>query len=303
MSRRFWQQHDIAPPLEQPEHRAPRDVFGSRANTVNTTTTQQSAPWSGVDPYLRDIFSQSQGLFNRGPYSGPYLTEQSPYSAQAIQQQAAQARDPNSLTSQAQRELGRTISGEYLNIDNNPAAQAAINAATRNVNSQFSGDNYGSSANQEWLARASTEAASPFLMQERQNQLNALQQAPYLQQANTGALAAAGAAQEARGQAEIGAQQQAYAAPWLNLFNYQQGVAGANRGAGGGSDTRSGQNPYFTNPLASMLGLGIGGLSLYNGMNAAGMFGGGGGTTTVGSQPYDYGSGWEYGADTGGFAY
>lgn len=305
MSRHFWKTADTSPPLEQAERRVLRDIFGGGGtDTVNTTQTSSSAPWAGVDPYLRDIFSQSQNMYQRGPYTGQYLTSQSPYSAQAIQMQAQGALDPNSLTSQAQNELGKTISGQYLNIDSNPAAQAAINAATRNVNSQFSGDNYGSSANREWLARASTEAATPFLMQERQNQLNALQMAPYLQQANTGQLAAAGAAQEARGQAEIGAQQQEYAAPWLNLFNYQRGIAGANQGAGGGAVTTQGQQPYFKgNPLANALGMGIGALSLYN--MGSGLWGGGaaagGGAASGGG--YDYGMTGDFGGGYGDWGY
>ena len=231
------------------------NMFGGGGPAGTTTIVQD--PWSGLQPYLLDVFGRAQGQANQGIYGGPYIAPQSPYSQQAISQQATMAGDPNSLISQAQRELGNTISGKYLNIDNNPAAQAAINAATRNVNSQFSGDNYGSSANREWLARASTEAASPFLMQERQNQLGALQFAPGLQTANVNLLGGAGAAQETRGQAEIEAAQQQFQAPWQNIANYQQALAG---GQGYGSQTQ----PYFTNPLGSALGgasagFGIGG--------------------------------------------
>lgn len=235
------------------------NLLGGQGPAGNTTTTLVQEPWSGVQPYLLDIFQRAQGQYGQGVYGGPYITPQSPYSQQAIQMQAAGATDPNSLISKAQSELGNTISGKYLTLDNNPAAQAAINAATRNVNSQFSGDNYGSSANREWLARASTEAATPFLMQERQNQLNALGLAPGLQVANTNILANSGAAQELRGQAEIDAAQQQFNAPWQNIFNYQQSLTG---GQGYGSSAQT--SPYFTNPLGSAAGgaatgFGIGG--------------------------------------------
>jgi hypothetical protein len=170
------------------------------------------------------------------------------------------AMDPNSLVGQSQRELGKTISGQYLTTEGNPAMQAAIDAARRTVSSQFSGDNYGGSANQEWLARGAASAASPLLAQERQNQLNALQLAPGLQMANTSQLAGAGAAQEARGQAEIGASQQQFNAPWDLLQRYQQGIAGG-LAAGGNTQT---EQPYFQNNMASGLGLGLGGLAFAN---------------------------------------
>jgi hypothetical protein len=180
------------------------------------------------------------------------------------------AQDPNSLVGQSQRELGNTISGRYLDINNNPAAQEALDAARRNVSSQFSGDNYGGSAHQEWLGRASAGAVSPILMQERQNQLNSLQLAPGLQQANLSQLAGAGAAQEGRGQAEIAAAQQQQQAPWQNLYNYQQALSS---GQPYGQQTGAQQNPYFTNPLASGLGGGLAGAGIASAFPALGLTG------------------------------
>jgi hypothetical protein len=53
--------------------------------------------------------------------------------------------------------------------------------------------------------------------------------------------------------------------PWQRL----QGLQSVLSSASGGTT----QTPYFQNPMATAMGMGIGGLSLYNGMNQAGMFG------------------------------
>lgn len=227
------------------------DIFGGGGGS--TTTVQKSDPWKGAQPYLRDLFGRAQQQS-----FAPQLGAQSPYTQQAIQAQASSAQDPNGLVGMAQGELGRTIRGDYMSIDNNPAAQAAMNAARRGVNSQFSGDNYGSSAHQEWLGRGLTEAASPFLAQERQNQLSAINAAPGLQMANINQLAGAGAAQDARSQAEVDA-------PNTALARYQQLISGQ----GGG--TTSASQPYFTNPAASALGGALGGYGLMSGLGSMAM--------------------------------
>lgn len=254
---------------------------GGKGGSGKQTVTQKSEPWSAAQPWLRDVFQQAGNKYYEGAYGGPFIGAQSPYTAQAINQQAAMAGDPNSLISMGQRELGDTIGGKYLSIDSNPAAQAAMNAAQRAVSKQFSGDNYGSSANREWLGRGVAEAVSPMLMQERQNQLAAIQAAPGLQMANTNLLASAGAAQDARSQAEAQAGRAQYEASWDPITRYSQLINGT---AALGGQSGSTSQPIYTNPAASALGMGIGGLSLYNGLNTAGLLGGvGGGLGTLGA--------------------
>lgn len=254
------------------EYAGPIALCGGGKGGKKQTVKQTSEPWKGAQPYLYDVFARAQGQANQGAYGGPFIGTQSPYTQQAINQQAAMAGDPNSLISMGQRELGDTISGKYLSIDGNPAAQAAINAATRTVSKQFSGDNYGSSANREWLGRGVGEAVSPILLQERQNQLAAIQAAPGLQMANTNLLYGAGAAQDARSQAEADAERARYEASWDPITRYSQIINGT---AALGGQSGSTQQPIYSNPLSSALGLGIGGLSLYNGLGAAGLLGGG----------------------------
>ena len=260
MSKRFWKIADFAPPLEQPERRVLRDLGGG-GGTTQTNTVTKSDPWDAVQPYLRDVFGRAQTQYQNGGTLAP----QSPYTLQAIQQQAASATDPNSLVARSQAELGRTINGDYLTAAGNPALQAAVDTARRTVNQQFNGDNYGGSAHQEWLARGAASAASPILSQERQNQLQAMQLAPSMQGANTAQLAQAGQAVDARSQAEMDA-------PYNNFSRYANTIFAG--GGMGGSSSSQGQQPYYSNPMANALGMGLGGLALYNGLGAAGLFGG-----------------------------
>jgi hypothetical protein len=139
-----------------------------------------------------------------------------------------------------------------------------MNSARSQINSQFTGDNYGNSAHQEWLGKGLLNAASPFYESERQRQQGATALAPTLANqdySDISQLGQAGASQDAY-------QQRVTDQPWDQLFRYQQALG---TGSGGVSNT---QQPYFTNPTASALGAGLGGLSLYNSMNQGGLLGG-----------------------------
>jgi hypothetical protein len=247
----------------------------------STTTTQNTAPWIGQQPYLTDVFERAQGLADRGPFS--YAP--SAFTTQAQQMQAQRALDPNSAVGRAQGVLGDTISGRYLSPETNPALRASVQDALGLAGSAFAkqyggaaGQNLGNSGYQEALARGlgatATNAYADAYGRERQNQLNAMQLAPSLGMADVAQLGQVGAAQDALAQ-------QQFNSPWENLSKYQAAISGQF----GGSGTT--QTPYFQNPLATAMGMGIGGLSLYNGMNQAGMFAPSGGTgmSMLGSFP------------------
>lgn len=244
---------------------------GGGGQTVNTV--QNSDPWEGVQPYLTDVFSLANQATHHAYNSGNLINGQSPYTLEAQQMAVNAARDPNSLGGQAQSVLGNTISGQYLSPDSNPYLKASVEDALGLAGSAFAkqyggaaGQNLGNSGYQEALARGlgatATNAYSNAYQNERQNQLNALQLAPSFNLMNSGILGNVGAQQEARERAEM-------MAPWEHIANYQRAISGQFGGQ------TSGQQPYYSNPLANALGLGLGGLALYNGLGSAGLFGGG----------------------------
>jgi hypothetical protein len=280
---RFVQMRLQGAPIDAP---IANDIFGGGGGeTVQTNTIQNSDPWGGVQPYLTDIFGRGQTLANRGTYPGQQLGQQSwdTNFSQLLQRDRAMAGSDN--TREAQRQNLMTQQGAYLTPDSNPFLKGAVDQAlgdvTSKVNSQFRGDNFGNSAHQEWLGKQLAGTALPIYAQnyntERGRQMQAGAMAPSLaaqDYLDIGQLGAVGAAKDARSQMETDASKQQFNAPWENLFNYQRAIAGS--GATGGQTSTSGQQPYFSNPLASALGLGVGGLGLYNGLTQAGLLGGAG---------------------------
>ena len=218
-------------------------VVGSQLSAKksgNTTATQSSDPWSGVQPYLTQGYQQASGLLGQGfnPQTQAALRARGLFGSQVGQ-------EANNLSAS-------TLRGDYLN--SNPftegAAQDAMGMARSQINSQFgSGSNYGSSAHQEWLGRGLVNAAMPYFNQnyenERGRQFAALSQAPALQGMDY---------------QNLSAQQQADFMPWDWLQKYQQTIGGLNSGGG----TTTTQTPYFTNPVNSAMGGALLGNQLYN---------------------------------------
>lgn len=230
-----------------------------------TTATQMNIPWPGIQSYLTDLYARAQGQANQGAYQGPYIAPESAYSRQGIEALAAGANDPRSLMARAQGQLGRTIGGEYLSVGANPylqgAVEQALNQVRRNVSSQFSGDAYGGAANQEWLAKSMAETALPIYanayQQERQNQLNALNLAPGFQTWNAGQLLQAGGLEDTRRAAEVAAGKEQFYAPWDVLSRY-----GTILGSVATPSSSTVSQPYYTNPMANLLGGALAGAQL-----------------------------------------
>jgi hypothetical protein len=236
-----------------------------------TTTTQVSDPWAGQQPYLNSLFQNAASLYG--------ASGMSPETMAALQMQAARAQSGQSLTEAGQQEFGKTIAGDYLRPETNPYLKATLDNTFNDIQSRVAGtfgtrggNNYGTSAHQEWLGRNLMEAASPLLNQnyqtERSRQLNAAQLAPSMAYADIAPLAQVGAAKEAY--------------PWDQLAKYQSAISG---NYGGTSQTTS---PYFkANPYLNALGAGIGAVGLYGMGQQAGLWGGLAGTT---SNPYTTGN-------------
>lgn len=234
---------------------------GSGGNTQSSTS---SAPWDSAQPYWRDLF----GRANTQSYGS-----QSPLTTQAQQMQQQRALAGNPLNQAAQSQNLATLNGDYLNPYTKGAVGDVMDMAKGKINSQFNGDNFGNSAHQEWLGRGLMSASMPYAQQaydtERQRQMGASALAPTLANQDYFDINQLGA---------VGQQQQDF--PWQQ-YQRMQGVLS---GAGGGASTT--QQPYFINPIANALGMGVGGLGLYNGLNQSGLFGTSG-LPSMGSSSYN----------------
>jgi len=209
-----------------------------------TEVVQNNAPWQEAAPHLVNIF-------NRGYQLSFQPQAQQTLQAQQMATDRALAGSP--LTPAAQNQVLGTLRGDFANPFTSGALKDVMGMAKSQINSQFGGDNFGSSAHQEWLGRGLMSAAMPFAQQAHEAERGRQMQAA--------ALAPVTAAQDFADSDRLNAVgQQIQNAPWETLFNYQRAVG--NGGSAGGTSTQ--QQPFFQNDLANLAGLGLGAYGLWN---------------------------------------
>lgn len=214
------------------------------------STTSSNAPW---------LLAQ-QPLHENMLYAQDMVHNPSPLLTQGVNAQAQRAQQGNPLNQAAQSNALQTLNGGFMSPNSNPYLRDTVNQAMGDaktqINAQFSGDNYGSSAHQEWLSKGLMNQALPMYnqnyQQERQRQMGAQALAPTL--AN-------------QDYTDITQLQNAGNARWDQLNRAQSIYQGA--GGMGGTQTQ----PYFQNQAAGMMGGALGGLALYNGINQSGLSG------------------------------
>lgn len=243
------------------------------------TTTQKSDPWSGVQPYLTDYLKKGQAATSN-PYSfynGDTVAGFAPEQEAGFNLGTQRALAGSPTLNAANNNATSTLNGDYLSPESNPYLKQNVNRALDDVqtrvNSQFSGNNYGSSANQETLTRNLGDTAAGMYGQnytaERNNQLQAMNQAPGLAQADYN---------DANYLQGIGAQRQGLSQQYLtnaktqydnaNNFQYDQLARYGNVVSGGtgvgGTSTSTAPNPNQSNSTANMLGLAMTAASLFS---------------------------------------
>lgn len=227
------------------------------------TQINKTEPPDYVKPYAQAYLQQAGQVANLPyqPYTGARIADFTPSQNLGFGMTQQSAIDSFPLAGQADRSLSGTINGDYLTADSNPylkgAVDQALNGVQGRVNSQFSGNNYGSSAHEQWLGQNLANTALPIYAQnyqnERNNQLQASMYAPGLVNSNIANLNASGQQQQALNQSlnDLGYNeyQQALGYPYQQL-----NTVGSALGASSGYGTSTGPNPYQTNRLAGALG-------------------------------------------------
>ena len=82
----------------------------------STTTVQKADPWSGQQPYLKEIFGEAQRLYQSGSlapsfYPGQTVAQESPWTQQARAMQAARALGGSASVGKAQNAMDEIVSG------------------------------------------------------------------------------------------------------------------------------------------------------------------------------------------------
>jgi hypothetical protein len=207
-----------------------------------TTTVQKADPWSGQQPYLSDVFSQAQNLYNSGAlapdyYSGNTVADQSQWTQQANQMQADRALNGSASINNAQASMDNIVSGgalagntglsalEQMTNAVNPYSSALLNdavgQATAQIDSGFSGaGRYGSGAHENARADAIGDLTSQFYSDAYDKQMQAAAQAGNLYNAGVDQqISGAGMSQELANQAYKDAEMLSQAGANTDAFN------------------------------------------------------------------------------------
>lgn len=270
----------------------------------NITTTQ--APLNYMQPYYGTALGQSANLLQTGGpqyYTGQQVASFNPFQNASMQNindiagsnplSQASNFNNNLLTgdfSGPQSNLARMGTGSM----NNPELSNLLNLQNQsiqsNLASQFAGSGRNLPASMPLQAQMMGNADSQLLSNayniNQGNALSANEALGGMQQgavgnsqnllgANLGlqnALGTVGNQVQNQSQNLIDASKNAFnynqQLPYTNLRDYESNLAGIQPGS-------QVSNPYFTNPAANTLGMGMGALGLYNGMSSAGLLGGG----------------------------
>jgi hypothetical protein len=230
-----------------------KSIFGTTQQTGTQTSTQSIDPM--LKPYVEFGLGEARRLYENPTPFAPFQTYVDPSSAttQALGGIQQRATAGNPLLGQAQTQLGKTVSGDYLS--GNPFFQGAFQAAARPIEQQFgqnimdirsklsSAGRYGSGAQTNLENRAATGLSTALADvggrlafqnygDERTRQANAILAAPQLAEADytdPSKLLAAGMAREGYTQAQIQDQlaRYQYAMPETRLSTFLSGVYGA----------------------------------------------------------------------------
>jgi len=269
---------------------------GANNKTVQKTT---SDPWAPIQPYLKGAFGDAQNIYKQGApgfFPGQTVAGMSGYSRDAFDAMANRARGGNPLMGQAQGEVGRILSGDYLDPNNNPGFQGALSAAVRPITDAFRNEvmpgidssfsaagRYGSGmqgqaysdANQD-LARGIGDVSSNMAFNnygmERGNMMNALGMAPGFaanDYKDISMLGLAGQGLEGYDQRMIDAERERYDYNANKDMSWLQNYIGMLGGAPGPSSTSTVKTPA-PNPWVTAAGLGLQGASMLGGFGGLG---------------------------------
>ena len=239
---------------------------------------------SYVQPFYEEALEEAQSQFQtpKTLFPDSYVVPFSEQTQTGLDRATGMAMQGDPLASQSANLAEQTLRGDFLNAGNpyfTQAFQSLANPVISNVQSQFSrGGRLGSGANQEILARALGDIASPLafanFQQERENQLKTQAVAPAIRGQqfedaqkllNLGQVVEDQQAREL--QEAITRQQFAQTEPQQRLNDYLRAITGATRG-GVTTSTRpiysssGGRDSSFLNPALGAFTLfrGLGGL-------------------------------------------
>lgn len=105
--------------------------------TTSTNTIQNSDPWSGAQPYLKDVMAQGQSLYRQGSQYAPFstVTPYSPVTQQALDLTTQRALNGSPAVNAADSTVTGILNGRgFANNPANSTLQSIANGSTLNSN-------------------------------------------------------------------------------------------------------------------------------------------------------------------------
>ncbi len=267
---------------------------GTTTTSGQSTQTTDTGPWSAQQGYLKDLFANAQHLYQTDPltpFPNATVSPFNPTQTQAIGQIGNLGLSPQGSqpTTAASNYLTNLESGGNLSPLTNPYLSGMYNAAAQGLTNQYqtatapntqsmfeSAGRFGSgSANQAQnqnqlalgtsLGNLASNIYGNAYNTGTQQMLGGAAIAPSVAQGQyigpEMALSAGTQAQQ-QAQAQLGGQIQQWQAaqmdPWQTLGLYQGGISGNYGQSGQTSQQYTQQVPYYSNPVGSALGGGLG---------------------------------------------
>lgn len=248
------------------------------AVTASTSTTTKEIP-SWAQPAAQNLLDRGTQLSNTPYeiYGGQRIADMTQQQQTGLQQVQNTAMNGSPEQNAARQNYTDTMSGKYLSPDSNPYLRGMVNTALNDVqgrvNSQFGGNNYGTTAHQETLQRGLAEAATNAYGQnyqaERTNQLKDSvlgQQYGNIDYNNAQQLIGVGDIQRQESQDVLNNQYADWTAqqnqPYRQLDVLANSLGAAVNGQGSVQSAGYAANPYTSNRYASSIGTGLAGAGL-----------------------------------------
>ena len=241
-------------------------MSGGGGSSGTQKVQQTSSPSPYATPYLTGAYQSLNNYWKAGApsyYPGQTVADFSPQQQQSIQGITDLATSGNPNFAAANQQLNDTISGKYLN--SNPYFDQVAQNVRQPTDSAFAmGGRYGSGQHDAAVASALAPYAYQNYAAERQNQLNAINQVPGIDQAQyygMQQLGNVGAAEQQQAQNVIDANKAKYDYNATKGLNWTQNYLAQLSGAPGGTVTT--QSPiYQPSPWSQIAGAGLAGAGL-----------------------------------------
>lgn len=251
----------------------------SQPSTTSSTQTKEIPAWA--QPTAQDLLARGTVLSNTPyqTYQGQRIADMTAPQTTGMDMIQNRALNGSPEEAAARQNYTDTMSGKYLSPDSNPYLKGMVNTALNDVqgrvNSQFGGNNYGTTAHQETLQRglsdAATNAYGQAYTQERDNQIKGQTMATQfgnMDYNNAQQLIGVGDIQRQEAQDVLNNQYADWTAqqnqPYRQLDVLANSLGAAVNGQGSVQAAGYASNPYTANRYASAVGTGLAGYGLLN---------------------------------------